>query len=94
MKTLITDKKYGIEGARIVAEYSLGLDTSDAAFCLEELYLKKGGGYFLYGRGGANSRWLNSEGIKQLSLEEAQAWVKKHANEHNIYADLWGDAEE
>jgi len=96
MKTLIANKKYAIDDASLVAEYNNGLDSSDAESCLEELYLKKAGGYFLYGRGGSNSRWANEkgEGIKPLTIEDAKAWVKKHANEHDKYADLWGDAEE
>lgn len=94
MKTLITDKKYDIADARLVAEYNNGLESSDADLCLEELYLKKAGGYFLYGRGGSNSKWASGEGIKQLTIEEAKAWVKQHTNDHNKYADIWADAEE
>jgi hypothetical protein len=96
MKRLITNKKYDIQDARLFAEYNNGLDSSDDESYFEELYLKKAGGYFLYGRGGVNSKWANvkGEGTKILTVEEAQAWVKKHADEKNNYADLWGEAEE
>ena len=96
MKRLITNKKYDIDDARLVAEYHNDLDSQNAEFCFEELYLKKSGGYFLYGRGGPLSRWadVKGEGIKPLSVEEAQKWVKQHANDQYEYADLWGEAEE
>ncbi len=97
MKRLITNKKYDIQDARLVAEYNNGLDSSDAKSYFEELYLKKSGGYFLYGRGGALSKWgnvNNGEGTKTLTVEDAKAWVKQHTNDHNHYADLWGEAEE
>ncbi len=94
MKRLITEKKHEVQDAGLVAEYNNGLDSSDPEAYFEELYLKKTGGYFLYGRGGTNSKWANGEGSKALSVEEAQAWVKKHANDKNYYADLWGEAEE
>jgi hypothetical protein len=96
MKRLIANKKYDIQDARLVAEYNNGLDSSDDESYFEELYLKKGGGYFLYGRGGVNSKWANAngEGTKILTVEEAKAWVKEHVNEKNNYADLWGEAEE
>ena len=95
MKRLITNKKYDIQDASLVAEYNNGaIDSSE--LCFEELYLKKSGGYFLYGRGGIKSRWANvdGEGIKSLSLEEAKKWVKLHTNDKYEYADLWGEAEE
>jgi len=95
MKRLITNKKYATDDARLVAEYNNG--ASDIAeSCFEELYLKKSGGYFIYGRGGSKSRWadVKGEGIKALSVEEAQKWVKQHTNDQYEYADLWGEAEE
>jgi len=96
MKRLITNKKYDIDDARLVAEYHNDLDSQNAEFCFEELYLKKTGGYFIYGRGGVKSRWVteNGEGIKELSVEQAQQWIKKHTDDHHKYADLWGEAEE
>ncbi len=95
MKRLINDKKYDIHNAKLVAEYNNGtIDRSES--CFEELYLKKSGGYFLYGRGGSKSQWadFNGEGIKSISLEEAKRWVNQHTNDQYEYADLWGEAEE
>ncbi|NOQ93120.1 MAG: hypothetical protein GQ547_00620 [Methylophaga sp.] len=95
MNRLITNKILDIQDARLVAEYhNDALDPAE--LCMEELYLKKSGGYFLYGRGGIKSQWtaINGEGIKSLSVEDAQKWIKQHANDRNKYADLWGEAEE
>jgi len=95
MKRLITNKKYDIHDATLVAEYNnASLDNDES--CYEELYLKKSGGYFLYGRGGVESQWaeVNGEGIKPLTVEEAKEWVKQHSNDQYEYADLWGEAEE
>jgi len=95
MKILIPNKKFDIHDAKLVAEYhNDALDPAE--LCIEELYLKSSGGYFLYGRGGIKSQWacVNGEGIHLLSVEDAQEWVKQHTNEKNKYADLWGDAEE
>ena len=96
MKRLITNKKYDIHDARMVAEYNNGLDSSNIESCFEELYLKKSGGYFLYGRGGSKSRWadFNGEGIKLLTTKEAEDWIKIHAHDQYEYADLWGEAAE
>lgn len=96
MKRLINNKKYDIHEAHLVAEYNNGLDSREDESCFEELYLKKRGGYFLYGRGGVKSRWadLNGEGVKMLSVKEAQDWIDKYSNGPYEYADLWGEAEE
>ena len=99
MKRLITNKKYDIHEANLVAEFNNGLDSTAAEFCIEELYLKKSGEYFLYGRGGVNTRWSDSneekgERIKNLSTEEAQEWINLHSHDHHYYADLFGEAQE
>jgi len=95
MKSIITNKQQQIHDAKLVAEFNNGL-IDGVESCFEELYLKKSGDYFLYGRGGLKTQWqaFDGEGIKPLSIEEAQQWVKQHTNDQYEYADLWGDAEE
>jgi len=96
MNRLITNKILDIQDARLVAEYhNNALDSAE--LCMEELYLKKSGGYFLYGRGGEKTQWVafnHGEGIKSLSVKDAQKWIKQHTNDRNKYAGLWGEAEE
>ncbi len=96
METLISNKIHPIQDARLVAEFDNKLDRQHAKSCLEELYLKKSGGYFLYGRGGDQTVWaqLGGEGIKMLTIKQAQEWIMLHHNDHEKYADLWKDAEE
>lgn len=99
MKRLITNKKYDIHDAKLVAEYNNGLESSNAESCIEELYLKKSGDYFLYGRGGALTQWSGTGGtsgekIKSLTAKEAQAWIDLHSHDKYEYADLFGEAEE
>ncbi len=96
MKTLIKNKLYPIHDARLIAEYDNELDREHAKSCLEELFLKNAGGYFLYGRGGNKSSWadLGGEGIKTLTTAQAREWIIEHHDDHEKYADLWTDAEE
>lgn len=96
MQTLIDNKKYDIQGTRLVATYNDGFDSGNPESYVEELYLTNSGSYFLYGRGGANSKWakLDGEGIKPLTMDAAKEWVKIHTSDHSKYTDLWVDAEE
>jgi hypothetical protein len=99
MKNLIPDKKYDIQNAQLVAEYKNEYSSDDVMACSEELYLKKSGKYLLYGRGGTNTEWSeghvkSGEGYRLLTVNEAQEWIKLHAHGENVYADLFGDAEE
>lgn len=63
MKRLITNKKYGVHDAKLVAEYNNSLNSSHAESCIEELYLNKSGEYILYGRGGKLTRWSGVDGM-------------------------------
>ncbi len=99
MKRLITHKQYDIQDAKLVAEYNNGLEANNTDSCIEELYLKKSGEYFLYGRGGTTTQWSDSnhqgcEGIRPLTTDEAKKWIDLHAHDRYEYADLFGEAEE
>lgn len=96
MKTLINDKKTNLDDAKLVAEYCNNREKDDDEFCMEELYLKDSGHYFLYGRGGAGTDWaeLGGEGLKSLTAQQAQDWVTDHAGDKSHYTDLFEDAQE
>ena len=49
----------------------------DPAGYEETLYKTKGGLYFLWGIGGADSPYNAGEDIRPISEKEAKAWVKK-----------------
>ena len=48
----------------------------DPAGYEETLYQTKGGLYFLWGLGGADSPYNSGEDIRPLSEKEAKAWLK------------------
>ncbi len=99
MKRLITDKKYDINDAKLVAEYNRGLESIATESCIEELYLNKSGEYFLYRRsdamtGESNSSKERVEVISPLTTQEARDWIDLHCHDHQHYADVFGEAEE
>jgi hypothetical protein len=56
MKKIINGKKYDTETATELARESWN-NRSDFNYCAETLYRKKTGEYFIYGQGGAMSRY-------------------------------------
>lgn len=100
MKRIINGKKYDTETATLIDDYQVS-NPSDFNYVYEALYLKKTGEYFLYGEGGANSKyrknialneWSGGEKITPLTEEEAKAWVEAYNNAD--YEDIFGEVEE
>jgi hypothetical protein len=86
MKKVIEKKVYNTETASLVAEYWNGLGNNDFRHLSEDLYITKKGQWFLHGRGGAmtkysesngNSTWGSSD-IILLSSSEAYNWLESH----------------
>ena len=86
MKKIIGGKRYNTNTAKNLgsAGYS---HPGDFSFWHEELYQKKTGEFFLYGKGGAMSRyarrigpdeWTGGEEIRPLSLKEARKWAEEN----------------
>lgn len=101
MKKIINGKMYNTETAALKGLDSYS-NTRDFAYWLEELYQKKTGEFFLYGKGGANSKysrscgqneWCGGEDIIPMTVEEARAWAEKHLNADE-YQDVFGVVEE
>ena len=97
MKKIISGKKYDTETARLVGEYSNGYARSDFKFVRENLYQKRTGEYFIYGEGGAMSRyaepypgggWQGSERIVPISYTEAQAWAEQYMSADDYEAEF------
>ena len=86
MKKVIDGKVYNTETATKVAEWSNGLSYSDFNNENEELYVTKKGNWFLYGEGGANSKYRKSNGnsawgssnIIAMSELDAYKWLEKN----------------
>lgn len=102
MKKIINGKRYDTETATKIGEYWNGCSTSDFNYLEEELYQKKTGEFFLYGSGGArtkysravgNNCWSGSETIIPLTLEAAQEWAEKHM-EADDYERVFGECAE
>jgi hypothetical protein len=101
MKKIINGKRYDTDTATLIgsARYSY---PGDFEYWTEELYRKKTGEFFLYGEGGAMSRysrstgqneWSGGEEIRPLSLKEAQEWAEKYLDADE-YEEVFGRIEE
>ncbi len=87
MKKIHNGKRYDTETAEIVAQYCNGLSSRDFYNLSEELYRTKAGAWFLFGEGGAatkykepvdNNCWQGGSDIVPLTAIEAQEWLEQH----------------
>lgn len=102
MKKIIDGKKYDTETAREVGSWDNGCFVTDMQYFSETLYRKRTGEYFLYGEGGAMSRyaepcegnsWTSGEHIFPLSYEEATHWAEEHMDADD-YESEFGEVSE
>ena len=100
MKKIINGSKFDTETAKMIAVNSYG-QVGDFSHWEEELYRTKSGKFFLYGEGGASSKygvWEGNEGygdekIMPMSEDEAKTWAKNALN-GDEYENIFGDVEE
>lgn len=101
MKKIIGGKKYDTETAKFCGEYTYS-NARDFNHFGERLYQKKNCEFFLYGEGGATSKygrscgqneWCGSEQIIPLSENEARDWAEKYLDVEE-YISLFGEPEE
>lgn len=102
MKKIINGKKYNTETAKQLAESWNGLSPTDVRYEKEYLYKKKTGEFFLYGKGGAGSKyaesngdntWSGGEKIIPIGEEKAKSWCENHLSVEE-YEEIWGEVEE
>ena len=102
MKKIINGRRYDTDTAKCVAEWSNGYEQSSFSYVSEELYLKQNGEYFLYGIGGANTRyservgtntWSGGEAIVPLTYQEAEKWAEEHLS-GDEYESIFGTISE
>lgn len=100
MKRVISNRVYDTKTAAEVARDSENL--SNPYGWEEKLYRKNTGEFFLYGKGGAMSKyarsagqncWMGGEKIIPLSLESAQKWAEEHLD-GDQYLSVFGPIEE
>lgn len=84
MKTVIDNKLYDSEKARLIGETARDTD-SDSRYLYERLYKKRTGEYFVYGEGGPDTLYgieetdgtmSPGEGITPLTYDEARRWAQ------------------
>lgn len=102
MKKIINGKMYNTETAKRLGEYDNGYAINDFSHVYEALYLKKTGEYFLYGKGGAMSKysepcgsncWCGGKRIIPLTESEAKEWAERKLDADE-YVEIFGEVEE
>ena len=101
MYKIIGGKRYDTKTAVEVASYQFSYPT-DFSWYKETLHRKNTGEFFLYGEGGASSkykvnngenRWASGEKITPFSLKEAMKWTEEHL-ESEKYEEIFGEVNE
>ena len=101
MKKIINGKRYDTETAEFCGSHEYGYP-GDFNYVFEELYQKRTGEFFLYGEGGANSKyreeismnsWSGGERIIPLTEDEAKEWAEEYLDAEE-YEKLFTVAEE
>ena len=101
-RKIINGKKYDTETAEVVGKWrTQGIATSDFYYKEEILYKKNNGEFFLYGYGGAMTRWrelvadssIAGEDILPYSSAQAKNWVEMRLPAEE-YERLFGEVEE
>lgn len=101
MKKIIKGKQYDTETATALGCFHKGAK-GDLNYIREELFRKKTGEYFLYGKGGAstkysvlvqNNTWSGSEKIIPLEFSDAQAWAEQNLKDDE-YKSIFGEVPE
>lgn len=99
MNKVINGKRYDTETAELVGQWDNGHNFGEFQYECEELYRKKTGEFFLYGKGGpmssyavpsGNNNWTGSSKITPISIDEAKEWAEKNldADDYEKYFQL------
>lgn len=101
MKKIINGALYNTETAQVLGTWTNGLYSNDFGYCAERLFQTKSGKYFLYGTGGANSKygkWHGNSGgpgeeIRPYTMKEAMEWAEEHLDGED-YIKIFGEPDE
>ena len=100
MKKIIRGLRYNTDTAKRVATDSYS-NSGDFQYWCEELYRTRKGNWFLYGEGGAMSKYARSVGqnetgggsaIIPLTRGKALAWLGAHAPASEAFEEYFSDA--
>jgi hypothetical protein len=104
MKKIVNGKRYDTTTAQSITSWSNNYNSNDFNYCEETLYKTKNGNYFIYGEGGAMSKYSVSVGcngrggssdIVPMTKEEACEWCQERDEVDTIeeeFADMVKDA--
>ena len=96
MRKIINGRLYDTDTASKVGEYSYGYVGNFNYFC-EALYCKRTGEYFIYGVGGAMSKYAESCGQNQwqggssiipIGQDYARIWAENHLDADEYVAEF------
>lgn len=101
MKKIINGKLYDTDTAKAIAGKEENYGRNDFRTFCETLYKKKTGEYFLAGKGGPLTKYVDNcnglkgfgEAIIPLTTKEAKSWVETNLPA-KAYIDLFGEPEE
>lgn len=102
MRQIINGRMYNTATSKLVGRYDNKLGRNDFGYVREELYKKRNGEYFIYGEGGAASRyavsagqncWCGGEKIIPLTEKEARDWTENFLDVDD-YIKEFGEPEE
>ena len=101
MKKIIDGRMYDTDTAKLLTGWDNGLDCTSFDWLEEDLYLKRTGEYFIFGRGGAATRYSDQCGrtysagwsITPVSDAEARVWCERHCGA-DTYIAIWGEPAE
>ena len=102
MKKIINGKLYDTDTAKSIGSYGNGYGIGDYHYFYEVLYRKKTGEFFLYGSGGAGTRysvecgnrcWTGGDAIIPFTEDEAKEWAEEHLDADD-YMEVFGTVEE
>lgn len=105
MKKVIKGRLYDTDKAAFVHEGDNGAPRGAFYYCIERLYRKRTGEYFLHGIGGPETSYaqkvpgdqftyMGGEDIRPLSYEGAREWMEKHAEPEEYEAAFGLPAED
>ena len=102
MKKIINGRMYNTETAGKIQEWDNGIYGNDFRSCEETLYKKTKGEYFIYGSGGALSKYsvpcgnngsTGSSDITPVTKDQAKIWMENYGTPAN-YIKEFGEVPE
>lgn len=101
MRKIINNKRYDTSTAEEIGYHDNAYAVNDFNYMCETLYKKRTGEYFLYGEGGALSRyaekvvdgWGYGEQIIPMTFDSAREWAEKHLDADD-YEKEFGEVSE